>query len=127
MDSPNPDGAAPRPMFTPAQIRALKIAVIGMGVVLLAGFALVIGRIIYLVNSAPSAEAVQRAAVAAAPAPLALPAGAVVRQIAISGNRLAVHYEAPSGAGLRVLDLATGAWGPPIPVVAEPSGALKRP
>jgi hypothetical protein len=37
-----------------------------------------------------------------------LPPGALVRQTSISGDRLAVQYEAPSGAGIVVLDLASG-------------------
>lgn len=108
------------PMFSDAQMRKLKAAVIGMGVLLLAGFALVIGRIVYLLNR-PPVDAVSdgRAALPATATPggpaqllpqaqLALPDGAVIRQISLSGNRVAVHYEAPSGQGIQIFDLVLG-------------------
>ena len=38
----------------------------------------------------------------------AAPAGATVRNLSLSGNRLAVHYDAPSGGGIAIVDLATG-------------------
>lgn len=39
---------------------------------------------------------------------LELPKGAKVTIVAISGNRLAVTYDSPSGTGIAVLDLDTG-------------------
>jgi hypothetical protein len=42
--------ATPPPMFSDKQLRRLKVAVIVMGLVLIVGFGVVIGRIIYLVN-----------------------------------------------------------------------------
>ncbi len=39
---------------------------------------------------------------------LELPKGARVVSTSISGNRLAVHYEGPSGSGIAVIDLDTG-------------------
>jgi hypothetical protein len=39
---------------------------------------------------------------------LQLPAGAQVRSISLSGDRLAVHYEAQGSEGVAVIDLATG-------------------
>ncbi len=110
-------------MFTPQQIRMLKVAVIGMGVILLLGFALVIGRIVYLVNATPRTDA---PGTALAPAALALPAGASVRHIAVSGTRLAVHFEGPAGSGIRIVDL-TGAMPPvTLPITIEPA-ARKQP
>ena len=134
--SPTPPDAASQipPMYSPAQLRQLKLAVIAMGVILLLGFAVVIGRIVYLVNSGPRPAATAAALpgppgapVPAAAAPLApsatvlsLPRGATVRQLAISGNRLAVYYEGPDGAGIRIVDLATGGPGLTLPIVPEP-------
>jgi hypothetical protein len=114
-------GDAPRDMFTPSQIRALKFAVVGMGVLLLAGFALVIGRIVYLTNRAPPLER-PPAATASQPSakPLALPPGAVVRHLSMSDSRLAVHFEGPGGSGIRILDLAQGTWSEIIPITHEP-------
>jgi hypothetical protein len=125
MHSSEPERQAPPDMFTPAQIRKLKIAVIGMGAVLLAGFALVIGRIIYLVNAVPRPDAPVAGKVSPATT-LALPAGATVRHIAISGNRLAVHFDAPGGVGIRIIDLSGATPTVTIPVTAEPE-AQRRP
>lgn len=106
-DSPGETSALPSP-FTSGQVRLLKIAVIGMGLVLLLGFATVIGRIVYLVNSSPSANsAAVRGAERSPLAPwsVTLPKGAVVRHMALSSDRLAIHFESPSGAGIRVIEL----------------------
>ena len=114
-----------KPMFDDAQMRKLRIAVVGMGAVLLLGLATVIGRIVYLFNRAPVDPAIVAAVNTKAgpgadprlPASertlppelrLALPAGAVVRNLSLAGNRLAVHYEAPSGTAIAIIDLATG-------------------
>ena len=125
-DDPQPSDEIP-PMYTPSQLRLLKWAVIGMGVILLLGFMAVIGRIVWLVNQAPR-PASQATATAApplvAPPPLALPKGAIVRHIALSGHRLAVHYESPAGAGIRIIDLATGLPGVSMPITVD--GAAPR-
>ncbi len=121
--SDDPDtGADIPPMYTPSQLRLLKIAVIGMGVILLVGFTTVIGRIIYLVNSAPAPQSTATASVAsplAAPAQLALPKGAVIKHLALYANRLAVHYEGPAGSGIRILDLVPGGAAVNVPIVEE--------
>ncbi len=98
----------------PALVRFLKIAVIGMGILILAGLTAVIWRIVTLASSpkdAPpavtSAAPLSAAPSAALPpeAMLALPDGATVRSVALSANRLAVHYWAPSGSGIAIMDL----------------------
>ncbi len=105
------DQPAIKPMFDDAQMRKLRLAVIGMGAVLLLGFATVIGRIVYLLNR-PAVDAANVAATTVGAPPsdirLALPAGASVRNLSLLGNRLAVHYDAPSGPGIAIVDLATG-------------------
>ena len=114
-DGETPDGegerSAIKPMFDDAQMRKLRLAVIGMGAVLLLGFATVIGRIVYLLNRPavdPSIVAVTSAGAPPSDIRLALPAGATVRNLSFSGNRLAVHYDGPSGPGIAIVDLATG-------------------
>jgi hypothetical protein len=94
--------------------RTLKLVVVGLAMLLLAGLLTVVGRVIYLASSPrtqPGAPA------AAAPAPdgairpelrLALPPGAQVRSVSLAGNRLAVHYDAGSGSGIAIIDLKTG-------------------
>jgi hypothetical protein len=110
-------------MYTPSQMRLLRIAVIVMGVILLLGFATVIGRIVYLLNTAPKLtdtklpDASETAAPLKAPPSIELPSGAVVKHIALSGNRLAIHYEAASGAGVRIVDLASPQRSITVPIV----------
>lgn len=101
-------------------IRMLRFAVIAMGVVLVLGFLAVIARIVYLVNrsndtaSSPALSQPLKDA-----GRLALPAGATVRSMSLSGARLAVHYEGPSGSGIVILDLATGAPASRIEIVPQ--------
>ena len=105
------DQAAIKPMFDDAQMRRLRFAVIGMGAMLLVGFATVIGRIVYLLNRPtvdPAIVATANSGALPTEFRLALPVGAIVRNLALSGNRLAVHYDGPGGAGIAIVDLATG-------------------
>lgn len=90
------------------QLRALRFAVIGMGVVLIIGFMVILGRIFYLA-SRPGALSSTPAAIALAAEPaLDLPAGANVKSLSLSGNRLAVQYVSPAGDGIAIVDLETG-------------------
>lgn len=88
-------------------VRMLKIAVIAMGVVLVLGFIAVIARIVYLVSRGSDTATTVSQPIKDT-ARLAMPAGAVVRNLSISGNRLAIHYDGPAGSGIIVLDLQTG-------------------
>lgn len=109
------------PMPDTPGVRALKFAVIGMGVLIVLGVLTVIGRIVYLANQGPrqaSTVAVSGAKLAASPR-LSLPAGAQIRQVSLSGDRMAVHYESASGNGIAVLDLVTGNVISRIEVVPE--------
>jgi hypothetical protein len=101
----------------PPNIRLLRRAVLAMGVLLVAGFGLLVARVVYLALRSP-VPAAQPALVTAAPFQaaqpiaaemrLALPPGAKVRSQSISGNRLSVHYETASGEGIIILDLESG-------------------
>jgi hypothetical protein len=91
--------------LTSRRLAGLKIAVVVMGIILVVGFAALLACIIYL--SAGRGEQSSRAR--GVEARLSVPAGAAVRTMSLFGNRLAVHYEHPSGDGIAVLDLATGA------------------
>ncbi len=53
---------------------------------------------------------------------LGLPAGAQVRAVSLSGNRLAVHYDAGGAEGIAVLDLQTGATITTVAIERAPSG-----
>lgn len=91
--------------------RTLVFIVVFLGLLIVAGIVAVVLRIIYL-SSQPAAQPVASPAAATEAAAdagkLALPAGAVVRSVSLAGDRLAVHYEAPGGAGIAVVDVASG-------------------
>lgn len=93
--------------------RNLKIVVIGLGVLILAGLAAVVIRIMQLAARGPQTPAASVAVPAATPGArqigLALPPGARIVSVSVSANRLAVHHESPSGTGITVLDTETGA------------------
>jgi hypothetical protein len=89
------------------QVRALRIAVIVMGFLIVAGLIALIGRIIYIV-ARPSTQIAAQSASIAPEVRASLPAGAVVRTIALQGDRLAIHYEEPAGSGIAIVDLSTG-------------------
>jgi len=88
--------------------RNLKIIVIALGVLLFAGLAVIIGRIIYLASRQPVQPPVVAIEALSAEQTMQLPAGADVRSISLSGDRLAVHYIADGREGIAVLDLKTG-------------------
>jgi hypothetical protein len=92
--------------FSPTQLRILKIAVVVMGVILVLGFLAVLGRIAYLVTR--TAKPAAHSAAIAKDLRLPLPEGATVRSLALSGDRLAVHFDAHAGPGVAILDLLTG-------------------
>jgi len=87
------------------QVKILKIVVIFLGVLLLVGFAVVIGRIAYLatqpgagIGSATQAQNVN----------VDLPSGATIRQTTVSGDRMTVEYSARDQTGIVVISLTTG-------------------
>jgi flagellar basal body-associated protein FliL len=89
------------------QVRALRIAVIVMAVLIVMGLVALIGRIIYLF-ARPAAVIPGSAAAIAPRIQTALPAGAVIKSVAVSGDRLAVHYETAAGSGVVIVDIASG-------------------
>lgn len=92
------------------QVRALKIAIVVMGILIVLGLLSVIGRIVYLAGKPkPGAVASSTATSQIAAEPrLSLPSGAAIRNVSLSGDRLAVHFDAPTGSGIAILDLASG-------------------
>ena len=113
-----PDGQQTGIILGDRHMRMLRIAVIAMGVVLVLGFIAVIARIVYLVNRGEETTTTISQPVRET-ARLALPAGASVRNLSLTGQRLAVHYEGPGGSGILVLDLQTGQPVSRIEIVPE--------
>jgi uncharacterized iron-regulated membrane protein len=112
-DAPQPGLLASVPL-NDGQVKGLKVAVTIMTGILVLGVLTLFGRIIYLV-ARPSPQTTQavvgpvspsRAPAAAITVPL--PSGAVVRQSSLSGERLTLQYDAPSGAGIVLVDTVTG-------------------
>jgi hypothetical protein len=100
----------PGTVFTPRQVRLLKIAVIAMGVALVGGFAAVLGTIVYrasqLGKTAPSASGANTSAPASLSAELPIPKDAEVTALSLDGDRLALHLKTASGAELLVIDIS---------------------
>ena len=108
------------PPDTPG-VRALKIAIVVMGLMIVLGLLTIIGRMVYLASAGgkQGSSSASSSARIAPSAKLALPAGAHVKHVALSGDRLVVHYENAAGAGIAVLDLASGNQVSRIDIVPE--------
>jgi hypothetical protein len=101
----------PGTVFTPRQVRVLKIVVIVMGILLVVGFGLVMAAIVYQASQLPDKDAPQAHAAAVSPeaqTELALPPGAKVTSLALDGDRLALHLESSAGPEVVVVDIGTG-------------------
>jgi Family of unknown function (DUF6476) len=96
--------------FSEAQIRMLRLAVIGMGVLMIVGIVALIGRIAYLAraNSAASTATMPSSQRLVAEARAILPKGATLKTTALSGDRLVVSYADATGDGVLIVDLTTG-------------------
>ncbi|MBM3543437.1 MAG: hypothetical protein FJX44_02860 [Alphaproteobacteria bacterium] len=98
----------PGTVFTPRQVRMLKIAVIVMGIALVGGFALVLATMVYqasrIANESPGKASVP----AGMDAELAIPPDATVTSLALDGDRIALHLQSSAGAEIAVIDLKTG-------------------
>ena len=101
----------PGTVFTPRQVRMLKIAVIVMGILLVGGFGLVMATIIYQASRLGEKASVAPAVPAAAASPqgiIALPKDAVVTSMALDGDRLALHLNFSAGSEIAVIDVKSG-------------------
>jgi hypothetical protein len=116
---PEPDTDAPEAgVFMDPRIRLLRMIVIGMGVVLVVGLLVVIVRIVQLTSRVQS-DTPAAATLVKGDVRLPLPAGATVQHVSMAGTRLVVHYDAPAGAAIVILELATGAVVSRIAIVPE--------
>lgn len=91
--------------------RNLKILVATLGFLIFAGLGGIAWKMTRLAKErAPAAGTSTTLAASPSSSDIALelPKGARVVSTSISGNRLAVHYEGPSGTGITVIDLDTG-------------------
>ena len=106
----------PGTVFTPRQVRILKIAVIAMGVLLVGGFLFVIGVIAYQASNLGQGKSstqdkpavVSSNVLSGSEAELAIPAGATVSSIALDGDRIALHVTSSVRQEIVVIDLTSG-------------------
>jgi Tfp pilus assembly protein PilN len=98
----------PGTVFTPRQVRMLKIAVIVMGILLVGGFALVLATIVYQASQITNESQGKGSIPAGVEAELEIPPGATVTSLALDGDRLALHVQSSAGAEIAVIDLKTG-------------------
>ena len=92
--------------------RNLKILVGGLGALILLGLGAIMVKVSGLApgKSTPASGSSSLTSVATPGGEIALelPKGAKVVSVSLSGNRLAIHHESPTGTGIAVLDLETG-------------------
>lgn len=104
-------GAVQEGPLSPAGVKALKFAVIAMGVLIIIGMVVVIGRVIYLASTPKSARTAKPPAAAVemvANAKVLLPQGTTAKQTTLDANRLSILYEGAGRSGVMIVDLATG-------------------
>lgn len=99
-------------VFSPRQVRILKIAVILMGILLVGGFAFVLAAIVYQA-SRPAQDKTALSATALSgegtlDVDLAVPREATVTGLALDGNRLAVTLGGAATPEIIVIDFASG-------------------
>jgi flagellar basal body-associated protein FliL len=100
--------------MTPKQVRMIKISIVIMTVLLIAGFILlIVGLFMRAGNKAQTTQAGPRPPLAvseAMPAILSLPveAGAELVNVLTEQGRLILHLRQPGGSEVAIIDLATG-------------------
>lgn len=103
--------------------RNLKALVIGLGALILVGLAAIALKVMGVLGGARPAAIASTTAVSmpsGGEMALELPRGAKVVSVSVSGNRLAVTHESPTGTGIAVIDLDTGRRVDVKPVEALP-------
>jgi hypothetical protein len=101
----------PGTVFTPRQVRVLKVAVIVMGLLLVGGFAFVLAAIVYQASQEGQGGAVGAGAgtsLNGVESELPIPKDATVTSLALDGDRLALHLNSAAGPEVVVVDLKTG-------------------
>lgn len=102
----------------PKTVKRLQILVVVLGIILIAGFAAVIGRIGYLalqpVQDTPTPKvttpgpATTSTTMFRNEGAISLPTGAKIEHMAVSADTLAIHYRNADGQGILIIDPATG-------------------
>lgn len=98
----------PGTVFTPRQVRALKIAVIVMGILLVGGFAFVLAAIVYQASKGGQESRAPAAVLSGFEAELPIPKDATITSMSLDGEQLALHLNSAAGQEIVVIDLRTG-------------------
>lgn len=101
------DEALPGTVFTPRQVKLLKITVIALGILLLGGFFFVVAAIVYQASRLGQDHAAVRAQ-ARGEGEFQMPPGAAVRSMTLDGNHLAMQLGGAAGDEVVVLDVRDG-------------------
>lgn len=101
--------------MTPRQVRILRIVVKAMGLMLVLGFGLVVGTIVYQAsqlgkteNDAKPEMVVVRSGSLMPDVTVPISRGSAVISMTLDGSRLAVHLKSPAGDEIAIVDLASG-------------------
>lgn len=119
MHTSSPPTSAPRSAndngpLSPGQVKALKIAIAVMGIMIILALLTIVARVIYMsANKPASADRPAPPAITAltAPAPnhiFSLPPGARIERMSTEGNRLLVHFLDAGKPRARIYDLSNG-------------------
>jgi hypothetical protein len=99
----------PGTVFSPRQVRALKIAVIAMGLLLVGGFAFVLAAIVYQASrGGQDGAAAGGAASSGLETELATAKDTSIGALSLDGDRLAIHLNSEAGPEVVVVDLRSG-------------------
>jgi hypothetical protein len=98
----------PGTVFTPRQVRVLKIAVIVMGLLLVGGFAFVLAAIVYQASRGGQDRDASAPPLGGMDVEFAIAKDASVTALSLDGDRLAVHLDSAAGPEIAVVDLRTG-------------------
>jgi len=98
----------PGTVFTPRQVRVLKIAVIVMGLLLVGGFAFVLAAIVYQASGGGQTSTRTSAPLSGVESEFPIPKDATITSLALDRDRLAFHLNLPKGPEIVVIDLKTG-------------------
>lgn len=110
-DQANQAQAVDQGPLSPGAVKALKIAIVVMGIMIIIGVALVIGRVIYLVSRSDTPQASIQEAAQYELVPsinLPIPAGATVEHVTLDGPRIAVTFNAGGQSSIVIFNLSTG-------------------
>ena len=101
--------SVPGTVFSPRQVRILKVAVIVMGVLLVGGFAFVLAAIVYQASYPAQVKGTTILhGQMQENVELSVPLGSTVTGLALDGNRLALQLHGSDGPEIIVVDLRSG-------------------